>query len=398
MLEAHEQAEESTQRYHDQHELNEILIMKQRQLRTPASDLVLTEQRERKRLATELHDYLAQMMAVGRLKIGHARPLMATDTPLAQMIEELDDIFTRTLSYTRTLMAELSPPVLHELGLPSALKWLADQAPKQYNLTVEVALTQDQVALPEDQALLLYQSVRELLLNVVKHAHTSEAAVSLTVVNDELRVVVMDHGRGFNPVSIESKAGSEHFGLFSIRERMDAIGGWFQADSAPGLGTTITLGVPLTMMAFESQVAHAEKAVRQRQPALTGSKITGMHRLLLVDDHAMVRQGLRAILQVYPNVSVLGEATNGFEAISMTNDLLPDIILMDVNMPKMDGIEATRAIKAAHPTTIVIGLSVNNSAQVMEAMRNAGAATFVSKDAAAEELYKTIAACDPLSQ
>jgi len=78
------------------------------------------------------------------------------------MIEELDDIFTRTLSYTRTLMAELSPPVLHELGLPSALKWLADQAPKQYNLTVEVALTQDQVALPEDQALLLYESVREL--------------------------------------------------------------------------------------------------------------------------------------------------------------------------------------------------------------------------------------------
>ena len=232
----------------------------------------------------------------------------------------------------------------------------------------------------------------------MKHAHTSEAAVSLTVVNDELRVVVMDHGRGFNPVSIKSKAGSEHFGLFSIRERMDAIGGWFQADSAPGLGTTITLGVPLTMIAFESQVAHAEKAVRQRQPALTGSKITGMHRLLLVDDHAMVRQGLRAILQVYPDVSVLGEATNGFEAISMTNDLLPDIILMDVNMPKMDGIEATRAIKAAHPTTIVIGLSVNNSAQVMEAMRNAGAATFVSKDAAAEELYKTIAACDPLSQ
>ena len=111
-------------------------------------------------------------MVVGRLKIGHARPLMATDTPLAQMIEALDDIFTRTLSYTRTLMAELSPPVLHELGLPSALKWLADQAPKQYNLTVEVALTQVQVALPEDQALLLYQSVRELLLNVVKHAHT----------------------------------------------------------------------------------------------------------------------------------------------------------------------------------------------------------------------------------
>ena len=71
---------------------------------------------------------------------------------------------------------------------------------------------------------------------------------------------------------------------------------------------------------------------------------------------------------------------------------------MDVNMPKMDGIEATRAIKAAHPTTIVIGLSVNNSAQVMEAMQNAGAATFVSKDAAAEELYKATAACDPLSQ
>jgi len=398
-LQAQEQAEESGQRWRDQRELNELLLEKQRQLRLMASELMLTEQRERKRLATELHDYLAQMLVLGRLKIGQVRSRTAADASLAHMIEDIDDIFKKSLAYTRTLMAALSPPVLHELGLPSAIKWLADQIFKEYHLTVDVMLPQKHMPLSEEHALLLYQSVRELLMNVVKHAQTSQAAVSLTIESqNQLRIVVKDEGRGFDcSVKAKPEREEEHFGLFSIRERMEAMGGWYQADSAPGRGTTITLGLPLAT-AVQAQGVSAAATIGGRMRLTSTKTMSGVHRVLLVEDHAMVRQGLRVILEGFQDVSVVGEAADGFEAISMADDFIPEVVLMDVNMPKMDGIEATKLIKAKHPSTIIIGLSVNNSAQVIEAMTRAGAAAFLSKDAAAEELYEAIAKFAPRHQ
>ncbi len=109
----------------------------------------------------------------------------------------------------------------------------------------------------------------------------------------------------------------------------------------------------------------------------------------------MVRQGLRAILGGYADVTIVGEAGNGMEAVAMAVELMPDVIVMDINMPQMDGIEATKQIKDARPAAIVIGLSVSNSAQVMDAMKRAGAAAFISKDTAAEHLYNAIAALAP---
>ena len=82
-------------------------------------------------------------------------------------------------------------------------------------------------------------------------------------------------------------------------------------------------------------------------------------RLLLVDDHAMVRQGLRALLESYGDIQVVGEASNGLEAVEMTEQLQPSVVVMDINMPEMNGIEATGKIKSSHPHTVVIGMSVN---------------------------------------
>jgi DNA-binding NarL/FixJ family response regulator len=114
-------------------------------------------------------------------------------------------------------------------------------------------------------------------------------------------------------------------------------------------------------------------------------------RVLLVDDHVMVRQGLKALLEGYPDVSVIGEASHGEDGVEMAAKLEPDVVLMDINMPWMDGIEATRRIKKIRPEITVIGLSVNDSSQVIDAMKKAGAAAFVSKDAASDQLYQAIA-------
>ena len=395
-LQSQDQANASEQRWLEQRNLNDELVRKQRLLRLLASELTLTEQRERKRLATDLHDYLAQLMVLGRLKVGQARPKALSDATLVMLIDEINDIFSKSLSYTRTLMAELSPPVLQDLGFFAALQWMSEQLSKQFAIMVDIRLPPEHVIVPEDQALFLYRAVRELVLNVVKHAQTSEVTITLTVgSNDELRIRVADQGRGFDPHVIDNQTPGEHFGLASIRERIEAMGGWFQVESAPGRGTTLALGLPL---AKTVQSAHMRAATSRdgRLSDTSARKMCDVHRVLLADDHALVRQGLRAILEGFQDVSIVGEASNGVEAVSMVDECVPDVVLMDVNMPKMDGIEATKRIKDTHLSTIVIGLSVNNSIPIVNAMKEAGAAAFVSKDAAADELHDALTMCHPL--
>ncbi len=393
-----DEAEASAQRWFTERTLNDTLLRKQQLLRRVASQLTVTEQHERKRLATDLHDYLAQMMAVGRLTVGQTRLRTRRDPVLATLLDEIDDIFSKALAYTRTLMAELSPPVLRDLGLLAAFTWLAEQFSKQSALTVDLQLPHEHLFVSEDRAFLLYRSVQELLLNVRKHAQTAHAVLACTVgSNEELHICVTDQGRGFDPLVLDTKTADGQFGLVSIRERMDAMGGWFQAESAPGRGTTITLGLPLEQ-ALRSQERHVPTSPGGRVHDTSTPTMSDVHRVLLADDHALVRQGLRAILEGFPDVSIVGEASNGVEAVAMVDACLPDVILMDVNMPKMDGIEATKRIKDAHPSAIVIGLSVNDSTHIITAMKEAGAADFVSKDAAAEALHDALHACHPLAR
>jgi signal transduction histidine kinase len=363
------------------------LLHTQARLRTMAQALTLTEQRERKRMATELHDYLAQLLVLGKMKLSniHAQ-VHSIGGSAATLFQEIDNTFSKALDYTRTLMAELSPPVLHELGLPTALQWLADQM-KKNGLTVEVRLQTSQLPLPESQALLLFHSVRELLLNVAKHAGTHQAVLTLDVAGQELRITVQDRGKGFNISTLEPSEPGHQFGLFSIKERMEELGGWLRVESAPAQGTIVTLGLPVTVAAPPPDALEDDGQVSPREV-----KAAGVRRVLLVDDHAMVRQGLRAILDHYPDLSIIGEAADGREAVSIAGKREPDVIIMDINMPRMDGIEATKRIKNDHPGTVIIAVSVNDTPHLRQSMQQAGASAFVSKEEAGERLYETIIA------
>lgn len=113
-------------------------------------------------------------------------------------------------------------------------------------------------------------------------------------------------------------------------------------------------------------------------------------QVLLVDDHAMVRQGLRSVLESYDDIQVIGEAQNGSEAVSLVQELRPQVVVMDINMPKMNGIEATARIKTQWPQTIVVGISVNAEDDNRNAMMRAGAARLLTKEQAVEQLHDAI--------
>jgi PAS domain S-box-containing protein len=383
------------------------LMQSQDRLRALATELNLTEQRERKRLAGDLHDYLAQLLALVRMRMGQLKR-QSLSAGQAEMVAEAEKVVNEALTYTRTLVTQLSPPVLHEFGLPVALKWLGQQMVRQ-ELTVEVRqFVPDELTLPEDQAVLLFQSIRELLVNVRKHADTHRALLTIEERSGELIISVHDDGAGSErAITAHSQptATSSKFGLFSIKERMLAIGGRFEFESAPGKGTTATLRLPLGARAGEqglsktalsvavgtrAAVQKPSEAQRSMRSDSTLHRESHPIRVLLVDDHALVREGLRGLLKQHGDVEVVGEAWDGEEAVAFADRLRPDVIIMDVSMPRLDGMEATRRIKAAFRSIAVVGLSVNSSSQVEQAMRASGADAFLSKEAAGEQVYRAI--------
>jgi PAS domain S-box-containing protein len=376
------------------------LVQSQEQLRTLATELNLTEQRERKRLAMELHDHLAQLLVLSKLRLSQAKHMPDLTSKCLALLSEADEVLTQALNYTRTLVAELTPPVLHDFGLPTALRWLGEQMQRRHRLAVAVQGLEEALPLPEDQAVLLFQSVRELLINVSKHSHAAQATVSIEQRRGELCIEVRDEGQGYDPASQAAGAAqatttdSSKFGLFSIRERMRALGGQFHLESSPGQGTTARLTMPLSGGAAPTPpaVSAPRSAPRRKALRVAPHGSPGPHgvRVLLVDDHAMVRQGLRSILDSYADIKVVGEAWDGQEAMAACERLRPAVVVMDINMPKKNGIEATAAIKRHAPETIVIGLSVNAGEESRQAMKDAGAALLLTKEAAVEQLYTAI--------
>ncbi len=226
------------------------LVHSQARLRSLAGELSLAEQRERKRLAAELHDHLQQLLVLGKLTVGQGKKSVGGSPGCETVFNRVDDILSEALTYSRTLVAELSPPVLRDYGLAAGLTWLGAYMKKhEQTVTVTVPVGKE-IQLPEDQVIWLFQSVRELLINSSKHAGTGQATVTMEQIDRDLRITVSDDGVGFDlaVVADDAAAGlqsgggiSSKFGLFSIQERMRALGGTFDLRSAPGQGTTATL-------------------------------------------------------------------------------------------------------------------------------------------------------------
>ena len=360
------------------------LVQSEERLRALASELSLAEQRERKRLATELHDHLQQMLVCGKMAIGEVQRVAAGDPDCGRLLERVDDMLSEALTYSRTLVAELSPPVLYDYGLGAGLKWLG-QYMRRHGQTVTVLVPENhEIKLPEAHRVLLFQSARELLINASKHAGTGKAAVRLEQRDENLHLTVSDEGKGFDRTAVTlATAGipsggiSSKFGLFSIQERMRALGGSFVIQSAAGLGTTATLILPLASHIVEKELDSQKKG-------------RSMVQVLLVDDHAMVRQGLRSVLDAYDDLHVVAEARDGAEAVQLVSEFHPRVVVMDINMPRMNGIDATTHIKNRWPETTVIGISVNTGDDNSDAMKRAGAATVLPKDTAVDQLHDAI--------
>ncbi len=215
----------------------------QQQLRSVASELSLTEERERRRLATDLHDHVGQILALAQIKLGAIRE-SASSTHLVEPMDEVRRLIEQTIQYTRSLTFELSPPILYDLGFEAAVEWLAELVQEQHGITVKVQTDRSPKPMNDEIRVLLFQTVRELLVNVVKHANAKHIRVFIAREAATLQVKIEDDGLGMG-ISADATDGPSGFGFFSIGERLKYLGGHLEVVSEPGWGTRVTLQVPL---------------------------------------------------------------------------------------------------------------------------------------------------------
>ena len=355
-----------------------------KQLQALAVELIEAEERERRRIARLLHDDLQQLLAGARLLLQS----VGEELPALPELGEVQRLLEESIGKARRLSHELSPVVLYHSGLAAALGWLSRQMHKQFGLQVQLEADAAEPFERTPLKVFLFRAVQELLFNTVKHAGVKSARVILSESDGHLTVTVSDEGRGFDPAVLDSETLSAGFGLLSLRERARYIGGSLEIESAAGRGSRFRLKVPRTLTASPVEPSPAASddpnCIR---PVLDAS---GNTRVVFADDHRVMRQGLIRLITGQPDIEVVGEAANGREALELARQLRPDVVVMDVSMPEMDGIEATRRIKAELPEVRVIGLSMFEDELLARTMRMAGAETFMTKTVSSAELLKAI--------
>jgi signal transduction histidine kinase len=234
--------------------LEDQVSARTRSLRRVSAQLTLTEERERRMLAQELHDNLSQLLAIIRIKLV---PLAASEFQPA--VKEIMALVDQADQSARMVTRQLSPPILNTMGLGPALEWLGDEMLTTHGLKVHIDCQADcqacTIALFHPMEALLFRSVRELLINVAKHAKASDAHITFQCDESHVTLVVSDEGCGFDSASFHDPLpGNYSFGLSSIYERIINIGGEVHVVSSPGHGASITLSVPRSIAVKEYQL------------------------------------------------------------------------------------------------------------------------------------------------
>lgn len=226
-------------------ENREKLRRYQEELQKLASQLSTAQERERRRVAAYLHDFVAQSLAISKIKLGTLKQLLP-DQGHREWVQEVCEHVDECIEYTRSLMFDLSPMLLYQVGLEAALRSLAETMSERHNLLIQFDGQGEETALPADTRGIIFQATRELLLNAVKHARATQLKVSLSIHRFDIRISVEDDGIGFETSEVGSHVHKDGgFGLFNIREQVRQLDGHLHITSERDRGTRAVITVPI---------------------------------------------------------------------------------------------------------------------------------------------------------
>jgi two-component system, NarL family, sensor kinase len=375
-------------------EVNKALTASQESLRQLSSRLMQLQDEERRRIARDLHDItgqklVAESMALaqifqrnrGRIDEDSRRMLLECSMMTKDLIEEI-----RTLSYL------LHPPLLDELGLAAAVKWYAEGFQRRTNIATEVEVASEVPRMSPDQEMALFRVLQESLTNVHRYSGSSKARIEVSFDGDNVRLQVSDFGKGIKPKALDSikqEGSALGVGIRGMRERMRQLAGRLEISSRPGHGTRVVAILPRTetqpVAQASPEVASSKEApVAKRRPQRRRKR----KQILIADDHEMLRRGVQTMLESETDWEVCGEAVDGKDAVDKVVALDPDLVILDINMPVLNGLAAARQILRERPQTKILVFTVHESDQTLKEIQASGAHGYLPKSRAGQDLLR----------
>jgi len=219
----------------------------QNMLKQLSSDLILVEEAQRRHLAIALHDHLGQSLAMAKIKMAGLLNSLQ-DKALLAKLKAIEADITDAVKQTRSLTYELSPPVLHELGLLEALEWRLEKIRLETDIETSYEHNLEKIKLRNEQEVMLFRSVDEILKNIIKHASATKVTITAQATRYSFSLTVADNGKGFDTsILTPGQRRKDSFGLFSIKERLEYLGGVLDIQSEQGAGTRVILNVPVSL-------------------------------------------------------------------------------------------------------------------------------------------------------
>src|SRR5438445_11005452 len=309
------------------------------------------------KITRDLHDMIGPVMSSVLMNLA----IMERDSGVLSekgraALQEAKTLARRCSSEIRTMYYLLHAPLLTEVGLAAAVQWFLDGFSQHTGISTHLEAPADVGRLPDDMEISLFRVVQESLANIHRHANSRTAVVRMNIEDDNLTLEVIDQGKGF------AQEFAEGIGIKGVRERLHELRGNLEIGSTAA-GTTVRAVVAI--------------AGRPKIPENVATKAKA--RLLPVDDHEIVRQGLASLLQGVEGFEICGQAATGEDAIREADRSDPDIVIMDLPRPGMDGLQATRSILKSHPGTDVLIFTVDDSEQVLREALKAGARGCLTK-------------------
>jgi PAS domain S-box-containing protein len=369
---------------------NEALRVTETSLRQLSARLLQLQDEERRRIARDLHDITGQKVAVLSMCLDRLARLTEQRKPEAQeSIKESRDIVGQIGEEIRTLSYILHPPLLDECGLASAVHWYAEGFEKRSGIKLEVAIDASLPRLPIDAETTLFRVVQESLTNVHRYSGSAVAEIRISKDSEEVRLDIIDYGQGLKAGTGLTKLDSQAplgVGIPGMRERLHQLGGGLNVDFGT-TGTRVVATLPLKK-AGEGEFEDGESrtslsfAIRSAQDA--------RRRILIADDHELMRRGLRGLIESHNEWAVCGEAVEGSEAVRKASELKPDLVIMDVNLPGLSGIEAALQIRQESEAAKILFFTVHDSDEVIREVIGAGAQGYVAKSRASQDLIEAV--------
>jgi signal transduction histidine kinase/CheY-like chemotaxis protein len=380
-------------------EANEALKSNEESLRLLSARLLKLQDEERRHIARDLHDITGQKLAVLSMGLSQVlnRKSSELDTDSWRTLAECSVLSKQVGEEIRTLSYLLHPPLLDELGLPAAVKWYAEGYEQRTGIHVKVEIASDFARLPQDIEVALFRIIQESLTNVHRYSGSASAQVQVKVTAKKIDLKVSDFGKGIHRDVLNVNSGKVAplgVGIQGMKERIRQLGGTLEITSKLNQGTQVIATLPLAHAeaspAPELSGTGTSPAQGQDIAAPQHARNASRKQILIADDHEMLRRGLRTMLEKEPDWEICGEAVDGEAAVEKAILLRPDLVILDINMPVLNGLAAVRQIARNSPQTKILVFTVHESDATAKEIRASGAHGYLSKNNASEHLLRVV--------